>query len=328
MKQKIEWISVLQGWSMLLVVIGHITLSNTFHDPNYPIASCIEGAIYTFHMPLFMFISGMLFYYTKISRDKSFPIVIRDKVKRLGIPFLFFTFSTLLLKYMFNPFMRRPVELSWEQVINCFIYPESNPLGEMWFVATLFILFLFYPIYRISLKRNMLILLVAVGAIFLNIFRLQTPLFCLSNVSYMLVFFYAGILFFKYELYRLFQNKVLFSVLLIAFMLVNAWPVFALIKAFVGILFSLALCLQLAFYFPRLFSSFREYTFQIFLTGIFFQIAVRFLYLRLNNEWYFSPLYITSILVGLYLPIAISKIVERLHWNWLLLCFGLPEKRN
>ena len=81
-----------------------------------------------------------LFYYTKINRDKSFPIVIRDKVKRLGIPFLFFTFSTLFLKYMLNPFMRRPVELSWEQVINCFIYPESNPLGEMWIVATLFIL--------------------------------------------------------------------------------------------------------------------------------------------------------------------------------------------
>lgn len=61
-KNKIIWLSILQGWSMLLVVIGHISLSNEFQDPQYPISSFIEKVIYSFHMPLFMFISGMLLY--------------------------------------------------------------------------------------------------------------------------------------------------------------------------------------------------------------------------------------------------------------------------
>lgn len=30
---KIYWISILQGWSMLLVVIGHVTLTNIFENP-------------------------------------------------------------------------------------------------------------------------------------------------------------------------------------------------------------------------------------------------------------------------------------------------------
>ena len=85
-KNKIIWLSILQGWSMLLVVIGHISLSNEFQDPQYPISSFIEKVIYSFHMPLFMFISGMLLYHTKISKEQKYRSVIVDKIKRLGVP--------------------------------------------------------------------------------------------------------------------------------------------------------------------------------------------------------------------------------------------------
>lgn len=50
--------------------------------------------------------------------------------------------------------MRRPVELSFKQIINSVLYPASNPLGEMWFIVTLFIIFLFYPVFKWSLQWN------------------------------------------------------------------------------------------------------------------------------------------------------------------------------
>ena len=103
MKKKIEWLSILQGWSMLLVVIGHITLTNTFRDPQYPIAACVERIVYSFHMPLFMFISGFLFHWTKIRKKTRFSVVIREKLMRLGIPFLFFTIMAVLPKLLFAP---------------------------------------------------------------------------------------------------------------------------------------------------------------------------------------------------------------------------------
>ena len=68
---KIYWISILQGWSMLLVVIGHVTLTNIFENPATPVSTEVERIIYGFHMPLFMFISGGLFYYKKIRKGKE-----------------------------------------------------------------------------------------------------------------------------------------------------------------------------------------------------------------------------------------------------------------
>ena len=35
-KTKIEWLSILQGWSMLLVVIGHVVLTDNMFDDKYP----------------------------------------------------------------------------------------------------------------------------------------------------------------------------------------------------------------------------------------------------------------------------------------------------
>ena len=42
---RINWLSVLQGWSMLLVVIGHVTLTNVFQDPETPVSAEIERII-------------------------------------------------------------------------------------------------------------------------------------------------------------------------------------------------------------------------------------------------------------------------------------------
>ena len=90
-KKKIEWLAVLQGFSMLLVVVGHVMLTNVSDDPTTPVATKIQQVVYSFHMPLFIFISGWLFYYTCIRKGKSYGEVAKAKLKRLGIPFLAFT---------------------------------------------------------------------------------------------------------------------------------------------------------------------------------------------------------------------------------------------
>lgn len=41
MKQKITWLQILQGWSMLLVVIGHVTLTGIFKNPATPVSATI-----------------------------------------------------------------------------------------------------------------------------------------------------------------------------------------------------------------------------------------------------------------------------------------------
>ena len=153
-KKKIEWLSVLQGFSMLLVVIGHVSLTNVPGDPSTPIATGVERTIYSFHMPLFIFISGWLFYYTCLRKEKSYSDVLKSKLRRLGIPFLAFTLIATILKLAFPSILHRPVTA--QELIDTFVLFRSNPLGEMWFVIVLFELMLLYPIYKTITKSCVL----------------------------------------------------------------------------------------------------------------------------------------------------------------------------
>lgn len=65
MKKKINWLLILQGWAMLWVVIGHSPLSL---DNMPPYVEVLHKIAYSFHMPLFIAISGYLFQLTKLSR--------------------------------------------------------------------------------------------------------------------------------------------------------------------------------------------------------------------------------------------------------------------
>ncbi len=186
---RINWLSVLQGWSMLLVVIGHVTLTNVFQDPETPVSAEIERIIYSFHMPLFMFISGFLFYLTKIGRNKRYVETIGDKAKRLLIPYAAFTCATFFLKYAFNPLMRRPVDFSWSEILDIVTF-RSNPLAEMWFISTLFVLFLFFPIYKWSLGGKMKSVLMFCAALLIYFFfPKDIELFCISYAPAICSFF-------------------------------------------------------------------------------------------------------------------------------------------
>lgn len=68
-KQKINWLLILQGWAMLWVVIGHSFLGKAGQGPGWE--NALFHIAYSFHMPLFMLISGYLFHYTRLSKLKD-----------------------------------------------------------------------------------------------------------------------------------------------------------------------------------------------------------------------------------------------------------------
>ena len=90
-------LDIAKGILIFLVVWGHSILygfgygygeaGKYWHDYVY-------RAIYTFHMPLFMAISGYLFYY---SNKKPFREVMLSRLKSIGIPYLTYCTITVLL---------------------------------------------------------------------------------------------------------------------------------------------------------------------------------------------------------------------------------------
>lgn len=106
-KGKINWLLILQGWAMLWVVIGHAPLVEVTDGPVW-VAALYKFA-YSFHMPLFMFVSGWLFWRTRLGINESilgrqkwsYVQIVKDKALRLLLPGLVFSLVAYCVKILF-----------------------------------------------------------------------------------------------------------------------------------------------------------------------------------------------------------------------------------
>lgn len=88
-------LDIAKGILIFLVVWGHsiqMGFGYGYGESGLYMRDAIYRGIYSFHMPLFMAISGYLFYY---SNKKPFGKVISSKLKSIGIPYI--TYCTLLV---------------------------------------------------------------------------------------------------------------------------------------------------------------------------------------------------------------------------------------
>lgn len=140
--QKKTLISFLQAFGIILVVIGHSFYN---HEDNV-----FYTWIYSFHMPLFVFISGYLFKYTLDGKGTCLSEVplygkngfIIKKVKRLLIPYVVISTIAFFPKVLLSNFAARGIEFSWSAYSHMLLYPWSNVIIFFWFLPTLFIIFM------------------------------------------------------------------------------------------------------------------------------------------------------------------------------------------
>lgn len=89
-KQYFKYIDAIKGFAIILVVMGHV-LAWMFDDYNViynnPSPSYLWRCIYSFHMPLFIFISGFLSSKGKVVTLNDFLSILSKRAKRLLIPF-------------------------------------------------------------------------------------------------------------------------------------------------------------------------------------------------------------------------------------------------
>ena len=118
---KLDWggkvveLDIMKFYGILLVILGHIAMTYT---PTSQIVTCIPSSfmitlkqfIYTFHMPMFVFVSGAIYAYQVEVRKREqrlFPLAV-NKFKRLMIPFYVFGFlwvyPTMVILGLRDPF--------------------------------------------------------------------------------------------------------------------------------------------------------------------------------------------------------------------------------
>ena len=324
--KKINWILILQGWAILWVVIGHAPLLPINEMPQPAYVSLLYDTAYSFHMPLFVFVSGYLFRMTRIERPMPYVKMISEKLQRLGIPFIVFTIIAMVFKSIFSADMARPATFSAGEFVNAVLYPGDGPLGELWFIATLMWYFALRPLWSIDGVCRYILIIVATLLFFLP--DVPTKDFmCYKQVLHYAIFFSLGII---AEAENIFSVSFLRYILAmataaLAYAVLFGGGISALIEIIIpmlGITVSILIAMTADRYIPRMLSSFRDYSYQIYLMGIFVQIAIKILY-RHGLLPHYGTGYVLCIAGGLYLPVLASIAIKKLNNKYLKLCIGL-----
>ena len=136
-EKRISYIAQAQFIGCVLVILGHsIPLS-------WNIPSIIYNAdvfLYTFHMPLFFFVSGYLFEKTNSANRYSFISYFGKRSKRLLLPYVMITLIGFIPKIFMNNFFGDESKISISYFIECFLVPRNNVWGHFWFLPTLLII--------------------------------------------------------------------------------------------------------------------------------------------------------------------------------------------
>jgi fucose 4-O-acetylase-like acetyltransferase len=125
------WVDIARGIGIFLVVFAH-ALRGLFRSgilPETPLLEMIDAFIYTFHMPLFFFLSGLFVQSVYKGTIRKF---LRGKVGRLLYPYFLWATLSTLLSWLASSFVNSPVSY------RTFLEIPYDPPTQFWFIYTLF----------------------------------------------------------------------------------------------------------------------------------------------------------------------------------------------
>jgi fucose 4-O-acetylase-like acetyltransferase len=152
---KVELLLALSGFGIVLVVIGHAEAAGfaTLADPLTLTAAHASFRdfvlwIQSFHMPLFLFVSGYLLFHATLrlgARAYQPAQLIAAKAQRLIVPYLLISSVAYPPKVFLSRYALRPAVLSLDQYVYSLVLPWNNAIIYFWFMPTLFLLFCIAP---------------------------------------------------------------------------------------------------------------------------------------------------------------------------------------
>lgn len=210
--QRIPYLDNIKGILIMLVILGH---SIQFCDPGY-LQNFGFRFIYSFHMPLFFFISGYL-----SNRGQWNNKLIKKRALQLLVPFLVWAFLSPLLKSGY---------ITFTELVQRIIYPDKG----LWFLYNLFVYSVIFNLAEYIEERWRIRNYISIGCFYLLLcflmFLYHTKFNC-TQLCYHIVFFASG----YYSRLIKFNNKhskefisalFVFYVLAVPFWVTNGNPLF------------------------------------------------------------------------------------------------------
>ncbi len=330
---RVSWIDTAKGLGIFLVVIGHVLQGLTKAGLQTPAAAFqfIDSFLYSFHMPLFFFLSGLFIDY---SLKKGLGTYLAGKLAIIAYPYVLWSLIQAFLNERFSAFTNEHVT-----VAEVFRNLPVEPYSQFWFLHALFFHFVILGALKYAKVPNLAILIMSfIGFGQHTLFGFSAS-GNFSNLLYYLPYTAMGLMGASKLLMISWSRRPLMSVAiaLTGFMLVAAmaafgsWPKtspYALIPALVGIAASITLAF--AMHFSGNFGWLMRigiFSLPIYLMHTIAAAATRAALryaLGVEHVWMHAAM---GVAVGIAGPMAVAVLVRRLSLGWLFE-WPLPARRK
>ena len=136
-----------KGLGILLVVIGHLAARSSPEGNDWYVV--LKHALYHFHMPFFMYLSGYVVFLTGAARipPSKWPELATRRTYRLLLPFVLFGLFILLGKLIASRFIQVDnLPGSFAQGLQGLVWnTDFSPAESVWYLAVLFALSVLIP---------------------------------------------------------------------------------------------------------------------------------------------------------------------------------------
>ena len=334
-KTKRQDINILYSIGAILAVLGH-SHSNDWASFDGTVFYHIIVFIYTFHMPLFFVIAGILLYNSKSINVKSFGEFIKEKAFKLLTPYVILSAVFLIPKgYIEHGGFKF---LNFEFIIRSFLVPRQNTWGHFWFLPTLFICYVILGgIKKLTISSDKkffqcIAVLLGIISVYFWLSPIKTDWFALYDVSENLFYMVLGMFLAFVEKHSTVNlNKYIKVIISVVFIAVSiALYVFNYsykIKSIISILMVLALIFFakiMGSVLQKQFDFISKNVFTIYIYSWIFQSFAMILLERLNVKLIvMAPI---MFVVGIVLPLAIAlsyQKAKKLNCKFFDLCLGV-----
>lgn len=206
--QRSVWVDYAKAIGIFLVVYGHVArgLVSAGIMPDSLPYQYIDSVIYTFHMPLFFFLSGL---FLKSSfESKGFGRTLGSKVDTIIYPYILWSLLQGGVEVVLSSYTNGNVSVG--DVLSLF----TSPRAQFWFLYALFLVFLTsLLVMRLAGARALPALFIVSIVLYLSSLKFD---FVVDFVLENLVFFLVGAVFQQTKLIRFNSTIILCVILLIA----------------------------------------------------------------------------------------------------------------
>lgn len=330
-ERNLAWINLARGIVIIMVVYRHSFegIRNSGIDlSSYRYLEVLNNMMYTFRMPLFFVISGILMNLTL--KKSGLGDYITKRAQYILYPYLVWTVIQVSLQLLLPQFVNSKTSF-WS-----YLYILYNPreIEQFWYLHTLFFIMLIYAIMKVRFKVSPVVQFSA-GIIFfyleLYFQRNNIHLYFVNDILGHYIFFASGDLFSSFLLNKENRDKMaspkLFLASLPVFLLLHIYymlgdnvaskPIILLI-IFSGILFSLSV----SFMFEKKeglqwLKVLGANSLYIYLMHVMVMAASRVVLIRFFHLDSVLFILFFNIFLGLVLPILLYNLLNRMGFWWL-----------